>query len=433
MLDLQEELEQRYAGLTHLTTALSCTAQQNWSRYEASDLTFDDVKRIYELTYKLQQLTVEEERGWYGAPDWLEDSAANKKMSVEMQLNDALDAAYPSVVRTYDAWLEGHPPAGLAGHVSKEQISNTFNSRYTSIKYTEITDWLVYIKPSAQDLIVEFNKANIDMGKIIDAFAYLYLIDNPEVIQQINYLLANTKVVDLKYLINRYREAAEGLKHDFNRLQSLHNDVLYNLNEICGKLSDSTRNEFLDSPYNRGRFTGLTILSHYPSKLAEALSKEPISDEERSRLVDSMHETNVQTVNQYNEQTLDRHRETTAYGAIENMRQRLNGWPSDTDGKVIMFQEALTTAHNNGAMAIYLINDDNAVALLGQLSDGLGVEEWNADLSKVLHREPGSTTTPQPVQWFSTACRRLARIIQLLANDQCTRHLTAALRLLAKN
>lgn len=85
---------------------------------------------------------------------------------------------------------------------------------------------------------------------------------------------------------------------------------------------------------------------------------------------------------------------------VENVEKKLRGADSlNLDEKVILFQEALHAAHWHGEMADHLLMsptpdeelpDGWAKEILDKYSEGANVEQWNADLTKILGYEPRS-------------------------------------------
>ena len=81
------------------------------------------------------------------------------------------------------------------------------------------------------------------------------------------------------------------------------------------------------------------------------------------------------------------------YSRIENVYTRLLNWDSyDLDEKILIFQEALTTAHHNGSMATWLFEDDDAVEFLENLSS-VDTTKWDEELTSWLGYELGSRLT----------------------------------------
>lgn len=111
----------------------------------------------------------------------------------------------------------------------------------------------------------------------------------------------------------------------------------------------------------------------------------------------------------------------SAIGDVQNMLDRIETeWISSSlDDKIQIFQEALTTAHNNGSMAEYLLRHDgladvNAVLFLSQLSnDPAYAAKWNQDLAKLLGYPVGSRLAPKQ-EWFSAHLKKAIRMIAAL-------------------
>ena len=84
----------------------------------------------------------------------------------------------------------------------------------------------------------------------------------------------------------------------------------------------------------------------------------------------------------------------TQLGAVKEMREKLETADElELDDQITLFQEALTTAHNNGEMSEYIIegmSSSSAVSFLDYLSHGEYVDQLDADLAKVLGYPMGS-------------------------------------------
>jgi hypothetical protein len=109
----------------------------------------------------------------------------------------------------------------------------------------------------------------------------------------------------------------------------------------------------------------------------------------------------------------------TAIGDVQSMLDKIEnayGWKSEAslDDRIIIFQEALTTAHNNGSMAEYLLADPGAVEFLSRLSnDPIYAEKWNQDLAKLLGYPVGSRLAPKQ-EWFSAHLKKAIKMIASL-------------------
>ena len=110
----------------------------------------------------------------------------------------------------------------------------------------------------------------------------------------------------------------------------------------------------------------------------------------------------------------DQYLEDGAYYDVQIMQMKLSDeWQgANLSDKIIMFQEALTTMHNNGSMAAYLLDDQNAVQILDDLSAGPEVPYWNRDLANLLGYEIGTRSAPRQ-EWFSPV-PALAKVIAVL-------------------
>lgn len=112
------------------------------------------------------------------------------------------------------------------------------------------------------------------------------------------------------------------------------------------------------------------------------------------------------------------YQETALGGAIDMLDKLRYEWeelPDGLDKDILLFQEALTTAHNNGSMAEYLITnrgypDRDAVEFLHELSAGPHVDEWNRELSQMLGYPLGSRSAPTQ-EWYTMSHLRRAMLM----------------------
>jgi hypothetical protein len=75
---------------------------------------------------------------------------------------------------------------------------------------------------------------------------------------------------------------------------------------------------------------------------------------------------------------------------IDTMNDRMLSPPGDLSNKIILFQEALNTAHNTGTMKDYLydIDVDLNPAFLDALSSDVNTNKWDEDLERILGKKP---------------------------------------------
>jgi hypothetical protein len=113
--------------------------------------------------------------------------------------------------------------------------------------------------------------------------------------------------------------------------------------------------------------------------------------------------------------------QSTELASVMEMRDELNDeWeelPEGLDKDIEIFQKALTTAHNNGSMAEYILEvdgkaDRDAIDFLSDLSENPEhSEKWDAELSRLLGYPVRTRTVPKS-DWFVSS--RLRRVIQAL-------------------
>lgn len=110
------------------------------------------------------------------------------------------------------------------------------------------------------------------------------------------------------------------------------------------------------------------------------------------------------------EQQEDYHSESAIAGVQDSLDDIEYAMGADLDFQIEAFQKALTTAHNNGSMAEYLLSDPYAARFLSELSAGPHVDEWNAELSKLLGYPLGSRSAPTQ-EWYTMSHLRRAMLM----------------------
>lgn len=264
---------------------------------------------IYELTYKYQMLKLEMERGDYGLPSQLPDTAYLRFEQVKDRLSNKLDRIYPELIETYEHWLDSH-------HLDNIEEEDLIWDVYTRALYT-------------RDLVRDEWPLNID--QFIGDIAYALDSDNNSIL----YLEDEFK----KYISSI---APPEVKHEIENASDQY--IEYFDPKDIDLLVDKFMNEVV-----------------YP--LAVKYGKEYYSEMEE------------------------------VYNRIDNVYSRLLNWDSyDLDEKILIFQEALTTAHHNGSMATWLFEDNNAVEFLDNLS-AMDTTKWDQELASWLGYEPGSRLT----------------------------------------
>jgi len=315
------------AALKHLAAAILALERPG------ETITPEDLKQIYEGTYKLQMLDQEEQLGEYGLPKQLPDRAYIEKSRVETQLAKKLDEVYSSVIEAYDYWISIHDyPIDWA----VEQVQQF---------------WKNEIRFSIED---QYQGLNLIFS----------ILDRDEVMGTIREFIKE--------------KIAQG------------DDTLVSVLEYAGKSLEEIAYEDVSE-----------ALAPYTSELLDRIEQE---------------EYFVRSLADEAEKDLQDEHEGSALGAIKQMRAALDEWnQQDISGKIILFQEALTTMHNNSEMANYIIKHQAPIQLLNELSQGPDVPQWDYDLTKLLGHPPGSTIAPKEQQWFTPASLRgISRVIAML-------------------
>lgn len=297
----------------------------------------DDLKKIYELTYKYQILTQESKYSDYGLPGQLPDKAYMQLTQIESDLENNLDHALEVMLFVYDGWVVRHATP------SKEGLQNTIVEREDErLK-------LVVRTGTLQEIAAEFGEKNI-----LDSL--------------------NTFISGGTY------------EEDLSKFEP-----------------------FIDK-YRKDIVSIIMLSRYFYDKTMAALTPES------------------------EQAALESWESDTELGAVKVVFDKLNSSGTlDLSGKIILFQEALTTAHNNGEMSEYLIDSsegESAADILDGLSEGVYTAQWDKDITRLLGHPPGSTATPKDV-WFTPAHKMLSHIdkaIRLLAQRT---HLSAAIDLLA--
>lgn len=327
-----------------------------------------DLEDIYELTYKYQMLRQEESLGDYGIPTQLPDRAYIAKEKIKDRLNYLLNENYEIVVDVYNNWIGAHEPWN----------DDTF--------YQSVFEWWEQVK---------------DYDKDID-------------------------------LLKRIVRDEEDLKSDLLEILEDH-EVFYPGDEEQGSPEDldpyTEKIKYLDTIKSKraqqDKFTFMETLP-FTEKPKEAdladlsfdeLINLPIIDDDiLVELFNKIEGTSSWDawLEEMVEQEKQTYYEETALAKVVEVKDEVeNNWGEDIGENIRLFQVALTTAHNNGEMAEYLIDSKYPVNFLHELSSGPHVEEWNRDLSKLLGYELGSRITPKQ-EWFQSAMKKLSNVIRLL-------------------
>jgi len=354
-------------------------------------LSLDELENIYELTYKHQMLTQEEQLGDYGVPQTLPDSAYIEKARMEQELTFALDSAQPEMIETYQTWLDSHyewaNQQALEGareseyeHLSnldEEELGNIFGEqRILDIIVEENTE---YIRTQLRYVIEEEEEVSFSKSPVEE--------EEDEYAERIKYLDSFASKQAQEYQKQMpFVEGPEWLEYDEKTIDE----------EITDRMKDLDLDDDI-------------IIDAF--------------NENVDRIVDELMEgVDDNYLQERADEMTDEYLYESAYPGVEDMKLKLeDDWLfADFSEKIILFQEALTTAHNNGDMAEYLLNDRNAVAILKELSAGPNVPEWNQDLSSLLGYELGSRAAPSQEFFVPAALKHLAQVIALLDRVRIT-------------
>jgi len=339
-----------------------------------------DLENIYEWTYKLQMLEQEERLGDYGVPQLLPDKAYMEKAKIESQLEQKLNKVHDRMVEVYDDWIQDHEPVPSYFH---EQAREYWRSKRYEVQngYNHIGD------------IADLFDDSAVLGTIVE---YLQ-----EIMEE-----KNKKETAYDEWIN-YLDSLKAKKAQQRQFEFMDEDEV-ELQEPQKPLNEMTIEEIAE----------LDLVKENLDTILDLIEEETYFDEYMDQQTEFEREEF--------EDSLD-----SSFANVKRMQYALTEWDNlNTSDKIILFQEALTTMHNNGEMAEYLLNDTDAVDILTTLSEGHEVPEWDYELTKVLGYPLGSRSRPQTPEWFvPAALRHIAAAIDILSTPQESSMFTAIKRI----
>ena len=323
-----------------------------------------DLENVYEWTYKLQMLNQEEQLGDYGMPQILPDRAYMEKAKIESLLAEKLDEIHERMIEVYDDWIEGHEPDpsdyyDMALEYWREKRSEV-EGGYSNI--VEIAEW--FGENDVYETVVE----------------YLQEVLETEGIEEIE----DPYDAWIRYLDSIKERTAQQRQLEFMDEEEVgHPDP-------PKPLKDMTLEEI----------SNLDLYEEHEEAILDKIEQESYFD---------------RVMEEQAEEEMRMREEDEPYGEVKSMRAAMDEWENlSFNDRIILFQEALTTMHNNGEMAMYLLDDEDAVEILNQLSEGPDVPEWDYELSKTLGYPPGSRFQSQAPEWFvPAAINRIAYVLDL--------------------
>jgi len=395
-LDILRKLKRIFKGgvtekeVDELAETLHVSGQMSGHFSCEASLTTEDLEWIYELTYKHQMLSQEEKLGGDGLPQTLPDAAYMEKARIEQDLTSALDLAQQEMIETYQDWLEHH----------YEMNHETASETAREVEYNSLLDM------DPQELAQRFDEQTVRTTIIEESAEYIR--------RQLMYDIEE-EGEDIAY---RKKPVEEEEDEYAERIKYLDSFASKNAQEYQKQMPFVEGPEWVEqeSKTIEEELTDrMRALSIDDDLMDDAL------DQDRRNIIDElMNFVEENDLQELTDELTQDYLIETAYPNVEEMKLKLEDeWDgSDFSKKIILFQEALTTAHNNGSMAEYLLDNRNAVALLDELSEGQDVEKWNQDLSKLLGYEMGSRMAPKQ-EWFVPAfVKHLKQALKLMSDIQ---------------
>lgn len=298
------------------------------------------LERIYELTYKYQMLQQEERLGDYGAPTILPDKAYMALSKYEYELGALLDEAHEEMVEVYQEWINRHEPSDSDLLESIAESESEWLSHDASLQ--DIVDILGEDK--AKEIIMDYIPEGAIEESLKDPFD-----QESEYRDYIKQRTAQEQGVftfekDPKYTWETIKEKKPIDQYSFAELAAAYPEEV-----------ESTKDDLIEAVYG----------SHNWSTMLD------------DRLEDARNE----------------YYEETAFSSVVELKNKFDDEWTDASlsDKIILFHESLTTMHNNGEMAEYLL-EGPAIKILDELSSGPKVDKWNEDLKRMLGHYPGTTT-----------------------------------------
>jgi hypothetical protein len=327
-----------------------------------------DLEAIYEWTYKLQMLEQEERFGDYGVPQILPDRAYMEKARIEPLLQEKLDEIHDRMIEIYDDWIEGHEP--------------------------DPSEYYDYAVENWREKRWEIENGHSTLSEVADWFG-----DN-DVLETV-----------IEYLEGVMEE--EGIEE----IPDAYDEWIKYLDSIKAKKAQQRQFEFMDEeevgyPDPPKPLREMTL---------EEIEKLPLYEDHEEGILDEIEKETYwdRAMDEMAEQEMEWRQEEEPYGDIKSMREAMDEWDNlSFSDKIILFQEALTTMHNNGEMAMYLLDDEDAVEILNTLSEGPDVPEWDYELTRMLGYPPGSRLQSQAPEWFvPAAIQAIASVLEMLESS----------------
>jgi len=337
-----------------------------------------DLENIYEWTYKYQMLQQEERLGDYGLPQVLSDKAYMEKFKLETLLEEKLDNVYEKMYNVYENWINAHEPLDSDFEQNAREYWNSrrhdFEKGYDSL--ADLADLI------GEDSVIE---------TVRDFLSEIYKEEHPE---------EDPYDAWIRYLDSITAKKAQQEEFEFMQLPE------FAPGEPVKPIEEMSLEELQELP----------SFENYKEEILDEIEKQSYFD----TFIEEQAEAERENYDQ-----------DTALGDVKEMFEGLKEWDTlDIKGKIILFQEALTTMHNNGEMAQYLLDSRDAVEILNGLSEGVDVPEWDYTLSKMLGYPLGSKLSAPTQEWFiPAALNRIAFVISMLDNiKEATVKLTAVIR-----
>lgn len=372
--------ERGYQGLAALGKLISMG--------RSASIATDDLEDIYELTYKRQVLEQEEALGAYGIPQILPDPAYMEKHRLDPRLEGMLDNAQEEMMSVYGSWIADH-----------------YEYAIDAMKESVYENEMQYIRQMSMD------EAERHFGeeKLLEAITYfaddeIYAAVKEEILEEEEAII--------------YKEPEEEPEISFT------DEWMKYLEKIKEKTGQRYQRElqFDEDWPEESEISDKTLHEVVKERIEELTLRDDIImdtfDRYRDDIMNNLSEDmdmNEDYLREQAEEYADEWLMDSAYPGVVEMKDKLEDeWDvADLGEKIILFQEALTTMHNNGEMAEYLLQDRSAVQILDDLSSGPDVDDWNRDLARMLGYEPGSRLKSYHPE-YSAPLTGLAKVIAFL-------------------
>jgi hypothetical protein len=336
-------------------------------RYSDDPVETEDLDRIYELTYKHQMLTQEQNIGYYGAPQPLSDKAYLELAKVNSSLHYLLDKVYDKLIDTYDQWIEDHTPDE---RYLEEMAWDSFTNWAYSMNYEEVINYF------GEEAVLKVMKEYITRHDLIEDPHYRNRYESlREKIEESVYPEWEEIEVDEEEKIEPDEDDVLEWRRKYLESLEMQSRVEYQKQFPFGPLYKTLDMLDIDAFEE--------VFEDHEADIIEIL----LAEADQDALIEPLLE-----------EEKERYYEDTAYGGVVEMRADLDKeiWDATSfRDKVRLFQIALTTLHNNDLMAQYVLADPSAVNILDKLSEGEEVPEWNTEISSWLGYPVGSRLAPE--------------------------------------